>query len=601
MSEIIGIDLGTTNSAVAIWREGEPQIIRDADGHTLMPSVVAIDPANGQLVVGRRAYAIASLNPHSTIYSIKRFMGRRFQEDQVQEDLQKLRVLYELEESNQRQGGIEVAVGNKRLTPQEVSAKILQKLKADAEAFLGHRVDQAVITVPAYFHDSQRQATRDAGRLAGLEVKRVLNEPTAACLAFGYKKLTETRQKIAVYDLGGGTFDISILEVGRGPFRVRATNGNTHLGGDDIDQRIVEWILNEIGGDEKRRLQEDLLALARLRVAAEQAKIDLSSVDVVQVQIPGQLSPISNVRDLNLMLSRAQLESMAEALISQTLIPCRQALQDARLLVDDLQEVLLVGGQTKMPAIRKAVQDFFGKKLNVSLNPEEVVAEGAAVQAAMIAGVTTGLKLADVVPLTLGVNSKGRMDIIIPRNTPVPFVKTKVYSTAYDNQESVEVQIYQGERPLVTDNIKLGGFILNGVEPALAGLPEIEVTFRVDQDGILHVSGKDLHTGNFKEVTITDSVRLSEEDIEATIQEAENHAAEDAAQRQQGEMEEQAEQLVKRLKELLTEKRKILSVELAIAISEVLKVSSPNDWTEYVTKLKNLWQQAIEILSGEKK
>ncbi|MEC4812324.1 MAG: molecular chaperone DnaK [Scytonema sp. PMC 1069.18] len=538
MIDIIGIDLGTTNSAVAIWREGEPQMIPDADGHTLTPSVVAVDPANGQLVVGRHAHAIAAHNPHSTIYSIKRFMGRRFQENQVQEDLQKLHILYELEESNQRQGGINVVLGDKHLTPQEVSAKILQKLKADAENFLGQKVIQAVITVPAYFHDSQRQATRDAGHLAGLEVKRVLSEPTAACLAFGYKKLAQARQKIAIYDLGGGTFDISILEVGQGPFRVRATNGNTHLGGDDIDQRIVDWILDEIGGEKKSKLQEDLLALARLRVAAEQAKVDLSSVDVVQVQIPGQLSPTSDISDLNLTLSRTQLKLMAGASIAQTLRHCQQALQDARLQVNDIQEVLLVGGQTRMPAIRKAVQDFFSKEPNVTLNPEEIVAQGAAVQAAMIAGVTTGLKLADVVPLTLGVNSQGRMDTIIPRNTSVPVKKTKMYSTAYDNQESVEVQIYQGERELIADNIKLGGFILNGVEPAPAGLPEIEVTFRVDQDGILHVTGKDLYTGNFKEITITDSVRLSEAEIEAMIQDAKNHAAEDAAQSEKAEIEE---------------------------------------------------------------
>ena len=601
MTDILGIDLGTTNSAVAIWRDGEPQIIPDSDGQILTPSVVALDPANGQVVVGRRAYAIAAENPHSTIYSIKRLMGRRFEEDLVQEDLQKCRILYEVEESKRRRGGIEVTVGDKHLTPQEVSAKILQKLKADAEAFLGHKITQAVITVPAYFHDSQRQATRDAGRLAGLEVKRVLSEPTAACLAFGYQKLKEVRQKIAVYDLGGGTFDISILEVGRGPFRVRSTNGNAHLGGDDLDQLIVESILDKIGGEKKSQLQEDLIALAQLRVAAEQAKIDLSSKEEVQVQITQPLSPTSTVGNLDLTLTRPQLQAMAEKLITQTLAPCRQALQDARLLADDIQEVLLVGGQTRMPAIRKAVQDFFGQEPNITVNPEEVVAQGAAVQAAILAGIVTGLRLADVVPLTLGMKSKGRMDAIIPRNTPVPVVKTKIYSTAYENQESVELEIYQGERSLVGDNFKLGGFILGGIEPAPAGEPEIEVTFRVDPDGILHVSATDLRTSNCKEITITDSMRLTEAEIEAMLREAEECAPQDAAMRQQAEMEEQTEQLVKRLKRLLAEKKGMLPEELVSNISEALEVTSPADWQEHVILLKNLWQQGSDVLSSWEK
>lgn len=595
MAEILGIDLGTTNSAVAIWRDGQPQIIPDVEGNILTPSVVAVEPATGQLVVGHRAKAIAADNPQATVYSIKRFMGRRFQENLVQEDLQNLHILYQVEESPQRKGVIEVTVGDKHLTPQEVSAKILQKLKVDAEAFLGHEVTQAVITVPAYFHDSQRQATRDAGRLAGLEVKRVLNEPTAACLAFGYKKLSEVRQKVAVYDLGGGTFDISILEVGRGPFRVRATNGNTHLGGDDIDRLIVEWILDEIGGEEKNRRLEDLNALAYLRLTAEQAKVTLSSDNETRIQLSANLMG----RDLDLTLTRSQLEDIAKPLIEKTLLICSRALQDARLTVADIQEVLLVGGQTHMPALGQAVQEFFGREPNLTVNPEEVVAQGAAVQAAILAGIATGLKLADVVPLTLGVSSKGRMDTIISRNTPVPVVKTKIYTTACDNQESVEVRIYQGERPLVTDNIKLGGFILSGIEPAPAGEPEIEVTFRVDQDGILHVSGKDLDTGNFKEITITDSVRLSEEEIEAKLREAEDNATEDAAQRQQAEMEQQAEQLVKRLERVLADKNVILPDELVSAISEAIQITSPHDWTNHLAVLKNLWQQVREILPSE--
>ncbi len=597
MTEILGIDLGTTNSAVAIWRDGKPQIIPDADGFTLTPSVVAIDPVDEKLVVGRRAYAIAAENPFSTIYSIKRLMGCRFQDDLVQEQLH--RIIYEVENAKRGQGGIKVKVGDKSLTPQEVSAKILQKLKADATAFLGYEVTQAVITVPAYFHDSQRQATRDAGRLAGLEVKRVLNEPTAACLAFGYEKLAQARQKIAVYDLGGGTFDISILEVGRGPFRVRTTNGNTHLGGDDLDSMIVDWILTKIAGKEKIKLQTDLFALAKLRGVAEKAKIDLSVEEKVLVQIPGLLSPNSNLRDLSLMLTRSQLESMAEDFVAQTLIPCRQALQDARLQVGDIQEVLVVGGQTRTPAIRNAVRNFFGKEPNTTVNPEEVVALGAAVQAAIIAGVTTGLVLADVVPLTLGVSTKGRMDTIIQRNTSIPICKTKEYTTAYDNQESVEIQIYQGERPEVKDNIKLAEFILSGIEPSVAGEPKIEVTFRVDQDGILHVSGKDLRTGNFKEITITDSVRLSEEEIADMIRDAENHAVEDAGKLQQLEMEEQAERLVKQLQKLVVEKKEVLSSKLMRRIAEVLAVTSPDDWEKYIVMLKNIYQEASNALHND--
>ena len=393
----------------------------------------------------------------------------------------------------------------------------MQKLKADAEAFLGHPVTQAVITVPAYFHDSQRQATRDAGRLAGLEVKRVLNEPTAACLAFGYQKLKEKRQKVAVYDLGGGTFDISLLELGRGPFRVRATNGNTHLGGDDIDRLIVEWILAEIEGEKGDKLDDNPTVLAQLYSIAEGVKIDLSSLE----EVPIPLGEIFGVGGRELILTRTHLEEMTKNLIEESLLICRRALQDAHLQVSDIQEVLLVGGQTYMPVVREAIRDFFDTEPNVTINPEEVVAQGAAVQAAMLAGLTTGLKLADVVPLSLGVSSKGRMDQLISRNTSVPVVKTKIYSTAEDKQESVEIQIYQGEDKLVAYNVKLGGIILSGIEPAPAGEPEIEVTFRVDQDGILHVSGKDLRTGNYQETTITDSIKLSEAEIEALLREAE--------------------------------------------------------------------------------
>jgi molecular chaperone DnaK len=478
------------------------------------------------------------------------------------------------------------------LTPQEVSAKILHKLKTDAEAYLGHEVTQAVITVPAYFHDSQRQATRDAGRLAGLDVKRVINEPTAACLAYGYTKLAEQRQKVAVYDLGGGTFDISILEVGRGPFRVRATNGDTYLGGDDLDWLLIDWIMSHLDTSVAARLKNDILALVSVRFAVEQAKIDLSTTDEADMCLEEMPHLPPELRKLGLRLSRMRLDEIAEAFIRRTLAPCERALQDARLQATDLQDVLLVGGQTRMPAIRQAVHNFFQREPVTNVNPVEIVALGAAVQAAILANEATGLKLADVVPLTLGVSTKGRMDELIKRNTTVPVVKTRVYTTAEENQESVEIQIYQGEYPTVADNIPLGKIELKGIEPAPAGEPEIEVTFRVDQDCILHVTGKDLRSGNFKELTITDSVRLSEEEIEAMIREAEAHAEEYAEQQQEAEAKEQAELLMQQFTELLREKEQRLPDALVAEIKIALQAPTPEDWQVHLDDLRKLWQQA---------
>ncbi len=522
MTTILGIDLGTTNSAVAIWHEDTPQIIPDAEGRPLTPSVVAFEPDTEAWLVGYPAREFAITHPRASVYSIKRFIGRRFGDTVIQDELQHGHILYEIEESRQRRDVIEVALCQRHLTPQEVSAKILQKLKADAEAYLGHEVSEAVITVPAYFHDSQRQATRDAGKIAGLHVRRVFNEPTAACLAFGYQKMAEDRHTVAVYDLGGGTFDISLLEVGgRRPFRVRATNGDTHLGGDDLDWLIVDWLLAQIGGEAGHQAAEDLVAQARLRAAAEQAKIDLSSETVARIYLPGPLSPTVDVHNLDLELSRAQFQTLAQPFVDKTLAPCAQALHDAGVSTADLKEVLLVGGQTRTPAIRDAVRNFFGREPNVSLNPEEVVALGAAVQAAILGGDATGLKLADVVPLSLGVETKGQMDVLIKRNTPIPITEVRSYSTVYDNQENVEIKIYQGEKPMATDNVKLGAFILRGIEPAPKGEPEIAVTFRVDSDSILLVTAEDVNTGNRKEITITDSIRLSDEEIAKMVQEAE--------------------------------------------------------------------------------
>ena len=586
---IVGIDLGTTNSAIAVWRDGKPELIPDSDGHLLTPSVVALDQATNQWVVGRKAQAIGA---GTVIYSIKRLMGRRFQDKFVQEDVLKQHLLYGIKESLSRRGTIEVALADKHLTPQAVSAMILKKLKADAEQYLGHEITQAVITVPAYFHHSQRQATREAGRIAGLSVKRVINEPTAACLAFAYQKLAEPRRKVAVYDLGGGTFDISILEVGRGPFRVRATNGNTRLGGDDLDWLIVKWLLGKLTPEKRQQIKHNWQAKAHLRAAAEEAKIALSTQERVSLKIAAAHLPDFS-SDLEVELTREEFKQLASAFMNKTLTPCNQALRDARLQVSQIHEIIMVGGQTRMPAIRSTVAQFFGQEPNISVNPDEVVALGAAVQAAILAGKTKGLKLADVVPLSLGVSTHGKlMDTLIPRNTPVPIAKTKIYSTAHDNQESVEIKIFQGEHPLVNQNFNLGSFILRGIEPALQGEPEIQVTFQIDEDAILHVSACDLHTGNVKEITITDSVRLSNEEIAQLIHDAETHAAEYTHQRRQTEAQLQAEQLKQKLTTRIANKRPPLPDDLIAKIQQTLSTQPIDDWLTHKTTLQKLWQQA---------
>jgi molecular chaperone DnaK len=594
MAVIVGIDLGTTKSAIAVWRDGAPQIIPDTKGRKIIPSMVALDPENGQLVAGYPAQEIATTHPHFAISSIKRLMGRRFDEDAVRTALEKLHLFYEVEASHRHQGAIEAVVSEMHLLPQQVSAKILQQLKATAEGDLGFEISQAVITVPAYFHDSQRQATRDAGRLAGLEVPRVLNEPTAACLAFSHNKRDDSRRTIAVYDLGGGTFDISILDAGgRKPFRVRATNGDTLLGGDDLDLLIVDWILSEIGGQEAQRLSEDIPAQAMLRAAAKAAKTELSSAETARVQVPGRLSAKSGVKDLDLELTRDRLKTLSEPFIEKTLEPCRKALEDAGLEAADIEEVLLVGGQTRMPAVRHRVRDFFGREPNTSVPPEEVVALGAAVQGAMLAGEATGLKLADVVPLTLGVRKKGGlMHPLIKRNTPVPVTVTEVFSTTADKQESAEVQIWQGERPLAEKNVNLGSFILAGIELAPVGQPKIEVTFHVDADGILHVTGKDVRTGVYDQMTITDSMRLTDEEIDAMVREAVEHAEEYEAQRLRVEQEVQVTSLADNLTSLLEKRKAKLPSELVASIKEALVVPVGGDLTTRLAALEELWRLA---------
>ncbi len=602
MTKIIGIDLGTTNSGVAVWQDGAPHLILDADGHSLTPSIVAFDPETATWVVGRDALRVAEQDPRLVVKSIKRFIGRRFPGKVLHDELEKLHILYEVEESSRGKGRVDVVLGEEHLTPQQISARILQKLKADAEAYLGYEVTEAVITVPAYFNADQRQATRDAGRLAGLEVKRVLNEPTAAYLAFGYAKLADPRQTVVAYDLGGGTFDVSILEVGRGPFSVRATNGNTLLGGDDLDWKIVDWVLDRIEGVARVKLEKDIKAQFRLRIAAEQAKIALSDhhTEEVMVQVSGELSPASGVQDLAVPLPRTQLETLAQQFIADTLEPCRQALHDAKLAVSDIEEILLVGGQTRMPAIRRAVEDFFGLKPNTSVDPDEVVARGSAIQAAILAGEQTGLVLADVVPLTLGVQTEGGlMDAVIERNARMPIRKTKTYSTTTDDQESVEIQVHQGEKPRVADNVKLDSFILGGIEPAPAGQPEIEVTFDVDRNGILKVSAKDVYTGLAHQITITDSVRLSDDEIKAMIHDAKEHALEYDATRRHIEMQQTAQRHLDRLNQFQAEKGDKFSAELVMAIQEVQTVPDSDELETYLSTLRDLLHQANEAGQGK--
>jgi molecular chaperone DnaK len=552
--------------------------------------VVALDPIGGEWEVGSRAREIELEHPEAAVSSIKRLIGRHYDDAVVRESLEKSWMLHEVTESQKRRGALEVVIGDKHLTPQEISAKILRKLKVQAEAWLGHEINSAVISVPAYFHDSQRQATRDAGRIAGLEVRRVLNEPTAACLAYGYKKLASERRVVAVYDLGGGTFDISILEVGRGPFRVRATNGDTFLGGDDLNWLIVKWVLEQGHRADKERWYADRSALAHLFAAAEQGKRQLSSAQETRISLPESLTSALGLDALDLSLTRTQLESIAAPWIARTFEPCRQALKDARLQASDIDEVLLVGGQTRMQAVRKAVQDFFGIEPDTSLAPEEVVALGAAVQAAINAGEAHGLRLLDVVSLSLGVQQLGGlMDVLVPRNTPLPFQVQKSYSTTYDDQEVVEVHIYQGEKPMVRDNISLGSFMLKGIPPAPRGVPEIEVAFNVDDDGILHVSALDKQTGVSNQMTITDPVRLNEEEIAEMVRHAEEHEAEYAALQKEEEERLQIARLKEELHSMLEAAQTSIPQDTIAAVREALALTSPEDTTSHLEKLRQLW------------
>ncbi len=547
MSKIIGIDLGTTNSCVAVMEGGDPVVIPNAEGNRTTPSVVAFSKS-GERLVGQVAKRQAITNPANTVYSIKRFMGRKYGE--VTEEM-KMVPFVVVQASN---GDCRVKAGGKEFSPPEISAMILSKLKEAAEAYLGEKVTRAVITVPAYFNDSQRQATKDAGQIAGLTVERLVNEPTAAALAYGLdKKKDET---IAVYDFGGGTFDISILEVGEGVVEVKSTNGDTHLGGDNIDQRIIDWILAEFKKDQGVDLSKDAMAMQRLKEAAEKAKIELSNVVETEVNLPFITADASGPKHLQLKLNRSKLEQLVEDIIQKSVGPCRQALKDAGLEPKDIDEVVLVGGQTRMPRIQKLVKELFGKDPHQGVNPDEVVAVGAAIQGGVLAGDVKDLLLLDVTPLSLGIETLGGVTTrLIERNTTIPTKKSEVFSTASDNQTSVEIKVLQGEREMARDNKTIGVFHLVGIPPAPRGMPQIEVTFDIDANGILNVSAKDLGTAKEQKITITASSGLSKNEIDRMVKDAQAHSDEDRKRREEIEAKNRLDSLIYSSEKTFTENK----------------------------------------------
>ncbi|MDR1029369.1 MAG: molecular chaperone DnaK [Treponema sp.] len=537
MGKIIGIDLGTTNSCVSVLEGGEPIVIQNSEGGRTTPSIVGFT-SKGERVIGQPAKNQMITNPENTIYSIKRFMGRRYAEVGNEMKLVPYRVVEQGDD-------VRVDIDGKKYSPQEISAFILQKMKKTAEDYLGETVTEAVITVPAYFNDAQRQATKDAGKIAGLEVKRIINEPTAASLAFGFNKDQKKEKTIAVYDLGGGTFDVSILELGEGVFEVKSTNGDTHLGGDDFDRRIMEWLIAEFKKDTAIDLGLDRMALQRLREAAEKAKIELSAMQTTEVNLPFITADQSGPKHLQKTLTRAKFEQMVSDLLERSKEPCKKALADAGLTADQIDEVILVGGSTRIPAVQQIVKDLFRKEPNKGVNPDEAVAIGAAIQGGILGGDVKDVLLLDVTPLSLGIETLGGvMTKLIPRNTTIPSRKSQIFSTAADGQTAVSIQVLQGEREMANQNRTLGRFDLVGIPPAPRGIPQIEVTFDIDANGIVHVSAKDLGTGKEQKIRIESSSGLSDTDIDRMVKEAELHAEEDRKERERAEVRNEADSMI---------------------------------------------------------
>ncbi|MBU0707602.1 molecular chaperone DnaK [Patescibacteria group bacterium] len=590
MSKILGIDLGTTNSAMAVIEGGKPKVLENKEGARTTPSVVAISK-NGERLVGTTAKRQAVTNPENTIFSIKRLIGRRHEDEQVQDDTKTLP--YKIKKSGE---GIAVAMNDKDHTPQEISAMILQKLKADAEEKLGETITDAVITVPAYFDDSQRQATKDAGKIAGLNVMRIINEPTAAALAYGFEK--KKGEQIAVYDLGGGTFDISILDVSADTVEVKSTNGDTHLGGDDFDKKIIDWIIEEYKKDQGVDLSNDVLALQRLKEAAEKAKIELSTSSETEINQPFITQDSSGPKHLVLKMTRAKLEELVGDLVEATLEPVKKALDDAKLKTEDIEEVILVGGQTRMPLVQATVEKFFGKRPHLGVNPDEVVAIGAAVQAGVLQGDVKDVLLLDVTPLTFGLETLGGVRTpLIDRNTTIPTSKSQVFSTAADNQSTVEIHVLQGERDMAQDNKTLGRFILDGIPPAPRGVPQVEVTFDIDANGILKVTAKDKATNKSQHITIQASTGLSKDEVEKMKKDAEAHAGEDKKKKELIEARNMADTLVYTAEKAVREaKDKVKDDDKKDIESkiEALKKVKDNDDLEAIKKATEELSQAAQ-------
>src|SRR5213080_1352391 len=589
MAKVIGIDLGTTNSVVAVVEGGNPTVIANQEGSRLTPSVVGFTK-DGEILVGQVAKRQAIANPENTIFSIKRFMGRRY--DEVLQEI-KLVPYKVVRASN---GDARVEVRGKQYSPPEISAMILRKLKEAAEAYLGEKVAQAVITVPAYFNDAQRQATKDAGKIAGLEVLRIINEPTAAALAYGMdKKKDET---IAVYDLGGGTFDISILEIGEGVFEVKATNGDTHLGGDDFDQRIIDWIGEEFKREHGIDLRKDRMALQRLKEAAEKAKCELSTTLQTEINLPFITADASGPKHLVLTLTRAKLEALVADLVERTTGPCRQAMQDAGLTPKDIHEVILVGGQTRMPKVQEVVKQLFGREPHKGVNPDEVVAVGAAVQAAVLTGEVKDLLLLDVTPLSFGIETLGGVTtVLIPRNTTIPTKKGEVFTTAADSQTSVEVHVLQGERQMARDNRTLGRFHLEGIPPAPRGMPQIEVTFDLDANGILNVKAQDKGTGREQSVTITASSTLNKDEVDRMVKEAEAHSAEDRAKREEVELRNQADHMIHQAEKVIKDNEARIPEDVKNEVNaklESLKTAAKGSDTKALQREMDEFNEALQ-------